>query len=319
MQRLGKAALLFIAIGLAIYAGVYYAAEQLMVHTGRSNPLFKIAAAQDSSVDWVILGASHAMPLDFADFNSYMQGETGLRILNLASPGTGPLYNRFVLEHFLRAHRAKNVLYVVDSFGFYSRSWNEERFADAKLLARTPFEPAIAAELWNYARHEGVDFRAVLDYVTGFSKINNRERFERDVWEGEAQFDRVYRPSASAVKKRIAYLYPDKTAATALSRYLGEFSTIIAAAQRAGAVVVVIKMPTPSQYRGQLPDEAAFDQALSHLLATTGVRFHDFSQTMDEPRFYFDTDHLNRVGLTEFLARHLKPVLVPEQGDRPRT
>jgi hypothetical protein len=314
MKRLVKSALLFVAIGLAIYAGVYYAAERLMLHTGRSNPFFKIAIEQESSVDWVILGASHAMPLDFADFNAHMQGETGLRILNLAAPGTGPLYNRFVLEHFLRAHRTKNVLYVVDSFAFYSRSWNEERFADAKLLRRTPFEPAIARRLWDYARDEGVDARAVLDYVTGFSKINNRERFERDIWEGEAQFDRVYPPSASAVKKRIAYLYPDKTAATARNRYLEAFSTLIATARQAGASVVVIRMPVPAQYRSQLPDEAAFDQAMSRLLGTAGVRSYDFSQTIDEPRLYFDTDHLNRVGLTEFFSRYLKPVMVPAKG-----
>lgn len=310
MKRLGKSAILFMAIGLALYAGLYYTAERLMLHTGRSNPLFKIATVQDSTVDWVILGASHAMPLDFADFNAYLQGETGLRILNLASPGTGPLYNRFVLERFLRAHRTKNVLYVVDSFAFYSRSWNEERFADAKLLGRTPFEPATAAQLWDYARHEGVDPRALLDYVTGFSKINNRERFARDVWEGEAQFERVYRPSVSAVKKRIAYLYPDKTAATALSRYLEEFSKLIVTAHQAGANVVVIKMPTPTQYRSQLPDEAVFDQAMTARLATAGVRFLDFSQALDEPRYYFDTDHLNRTGLTEFFGRYLKPVLV---------
>ena len=314
MQRLVKSALLFIAIGLAIYAGVYYAAEQLMYRTGHSNPFLKIAVAQESKVDWLVLGASHAMPLDFADFNAHMQSETGLRILNLAAPGTGPLYNRFVFEHFLRTHRARNVLYVVDSFAFYSRSWNEERFADAKLLRRTPFEAAIARRLWDYARDEGVDARAVLDYVSGFSKINNRERFERDIWEGERQFDRVYPPSASAVKKRIAYLYPDQTPAAALSRYVEEFSTLVATARQAGASVVVIKMPTPSQYRSQLPDEAAFDQAMSRLLATAGVRFHDFSQALDQPRLYFDTDHLNRSGLTEFFARYLKPVLVPSTG-----
>ena len=78
-------------------------------------------------------------------------------------------------------------------------------------------------------------------------------------------------------------------------------------------------MPTPTQYRGQLPDEAAFDQALSRLLATAGARLHDFSQALDEPRFYFDTDHLNRTGLTEFFAHYLKPVFVPEKGDRPRS
>ena len=191
MKRLAKSALLFIAIGLALYAGVYYAAERLMLHTGRSNPFFKIATTQESTVDWVILGASHAMPLDFADFNAQMERETRLKILNLAAPGAGPLYNRFVLEYFQRSHRARNLLYVVDSFAFYSRTWNEERFADAKLLRRTPFDTAIARRFWDYARHEGVDGRALLDYVSGFSKINNRERFQRDVWEGEAQFERA--------------------------------------------------------------------------------------------------------------------------------
>lgn len=311
MQRLVKSALLFIAIGLAIYAGVYYAAERLMVRTGHSNPFFKIATMQESTVDWVILGASHAMPLDFADFNAYMQHETGLRILNLAAQGTGPLYNRFVLEHYLRAHRARNVLYVVDAFTFYSRTWNEERFADAKLLRRTPFEPAIARRLWDYAWDEGVDARAVLDYVTGFSKINNRERFERDLWEGEAQFNRVYPPSASAVKKRIDYLYPDKTPPAALARYLEALSSLIALARREGAGVVVVKMPLPPQYRSRLPDEAAFDDAISRLLAARDLPFHDLSQTLGEPRFYFDTDHLNRTGVTEFFARDLKRILVP--------
>ena len=314
MTRLAKSALLFIGIGLAIYAGVYYAAERLMHSTAHSNPFFKIDTVQDSTVDWVILGASHAMPLDFADFNAQMERETGLRILNLAAPGAGPLYNRFVLEHFLRAHRARNLLYTVDSFAFYSRTWNEERFADAKLLRRTPFDPAIARRLWDYALHEGVDARVVLDYVSGFSKINNRERFLRDVWEGEAQFERAYQPSATAVKKRIDYLFPDKTSPTALSRYLEEFSSLIALARNEGVNVVVIKMPVPPQFHSQLTEEAGFDDAISSFLAARGVPLHDFSAKTSEPSLYFDTDHLNRAGVTEFFVRDLKPVLVSGSG-----
>src|SRR5581483_9898660 len=198
MSRLGKSALGFIAIGLVLYAGLYFAAEQMQFRTGRSNPFFKIAVADTPDFDWVILGASHAMPLDFADTNKLLEQGTGLRILNLASPGTGPLYNRFVFEHFLRHHRTRHVLYVLDSFGFYSRTWNEDRFADPKLVQRTPFEPTIAFRLWGYVRGEGVDGRALLDYVSGFSKINNHARFETDIWEGEKQFDQVYRPSATA-------------------------------------------------------------------------------------------------------------------------
>ncbi len=48
------------------------------------------------------------------------------------------------------------------------------------------------------------------------------------------------------------------------------------------------------------------------LLAAQQAPIHDFSLTMTEPRSYFDTDHLNRVGLTEFFARHLKAILIQE-------
>ena len=81
MTYRGKSAVAFIAIGLLIYAGLYFAAEQLMYRNGHSNPFFKIATATTKDFDWVILGASHAMPLDFSDFNNQMQNQTGLRSL----------------------------------------------------------------------------------------------------------------------------------------------------------------------------------------------------------------------------------------------
>jgi hypothetical protein len=309
MKRLGTSALLFVAIGFALYAGCFYAAEQLMYRTGKTNPFYKIATAGPAEVDWVILGASHAMPLDFSDFNALMERETGLRILNLASPGTGPLYNRFVLEHFLSKRRTAGVLYVLDSFAFQSRTWNEDRFADAKLIRRTPFELALARRFWSYSRHEGVDMRALLDYVAGFSKINNRERFQTDVWEGEAQFDKTYRPSAAMTAKRIDYLYPKPAEPLALTHYLGTFADLLDLARQRGTRVIVIKLPVPEQFASKLPQEEAFDRAVSQLLATRHIPFQDYSHDMNEPRFYFDTDHLNRAGMTEFFNRHLKSLL----------
>jgi hypothetical protein len=309
---LARSGALFIVIGALLYLAVYALSERLLYRTGDSNALFKIATAQTSDFDWVILGASHAMPLDFADFNAFMQDETGLKILNLAGPGTGPLYNGFILEEFFRAHKSRNVLYVLDSFAFYDKTWNEDRFSDAKLLSRTPFAPSVAGRLLRYTMKEGVDPRALLDYVSGFSKINNRDRFERDVWEGEAQFERAARASSAADAKRIAYLYPRKTQdQEALTRYLGVFERLLDLAARQGAAVTVIKPPLPPQFYRRLPNEAAFDAAVSSILTQKGVRFLDFSHAIPEPRLYFDTDHLNREGLNEFFSQHLKPILVP--------
>lgn len=310
MKALVRPALAFVAVGLVLYAAVYYAAERLIYRTGGSNPFFKIATLDKPQVDWVILGASHAMPLDFGDFNAMMEGETGLGIVNLAAQGAGPLYNRFAFEQFLSRHRTGHVLYVLDSFAFRSKTWNEDRFADAKLIARTPLDPSLLARFTRYGISEGVDPRAVADYATGFSKINNRARFEKDIWEGEAQFDRTHKPSKSADAKRIEYLYPEGADDDAVfARYVGELRELIAIAKSQGSTVVGIKLPVPKRFHDLLPDEAAFDEAMSELFAAEGAPFHDFSLTMDEARFYFDTDHLNRAGLTEFFSRHLKALL----------
>ncbi len=308
MKRLARPAAAFLAIGLALYAALFAASEQLLERTARINPVHKARAAAGADYDWVILGASHAMALDFGDFNAEIERATASRVLNLAAPGTGPLYQRFALEEFLRGARARGVLYAVDSFAFCSRDWNEERFADAKLTRRTPFAPDTARHLAAYARDEGVGARAVLDYASGFSKINNRERFRRDTWEGEAQFDRVHRPSASALAKRIDYLYPDRSCA-GRARYLGAFAALLDRAARSRMRVVVVKMPVPPPFAAALPEETAFDEALARVLAARGVALHDFSRAIPETRYYFDTDHLNRAGAALFLERDLAPLL----------
>jgi hypothetical protein len=46
------------------------------------------------------------------------------------------------------------------------------------------------------------------------------------------------------------------------------------------------------------------------MLFDRGITFADFSAALDEPRFYFDTDHLNRAGVSELFTRYLKAMLI---------
>jgi hypothetical protein len=168
--------------------------------------------------------------------------------------------------------------------------------------------------LLRYVVTEGVGARALLDYLTGFSKLNNRERLKPDIWEGEAQFDRVNRPSAAADAKRIAYLYSDAGGReVALARYLDVFAVLIDQTRQRDIRLTVIKLPVPPQFYAKLPDEAGFDAALTELLARKGAHFADFSTMMGEPRFYFDSDHLNRQGVEAFVKAYLNSILTGQR------
>ena len=58
----------FVAIGLMIHATLFAGSEWLVRANGHMNPVFKIETAPAVRYDWVVLGASHAMPLDFDGF-----------------------------------------------------------------------------------------------------------------------------------------------------------------------------------------------------------------------------------------------------------
>jgi len=307
-RRLARAALGFVALGIVLYLALYAAAERLLRERADANPFHRVAVAE-RQVDWVILGSSHAMPLGFGGFESQMERDTGLEILNLGTQGAGPLYNRLVLEHLLRAHDVRNVLYVADGFAFQSRTWNEERVAEPKLLARTPWDPALARALARAVLHDGVSWRGWLDYASGFSKINNRERFAPDRWEAATQFERAWRPSASAVRSRIEYLYPEGPQPQAQARYLAQLEQLLRTAAAAGARVTIVKLPLPRSYRQALPDEAAFDAALQRTALLAGDSWRDLSRSFDAPEFFFDSDHLNRRGVTRLYDEHLRLLL----------
>ena len=202
----GRRAAGFVLIGVVLYVGLYVASERIIAEYAQRNRFYMVQTAPQARYDHVILGASHAAVFDYRDMNARLEAMTGARILNLSIVGAGITVNRLLLDYFLTEHHTDSVVYVLDSFGFYSAEWNEDRLQDAALLHRAPFDPALA---WLLLRNPAT--RAVArDYVVGFSKINNPDRFVPDVLEGEGnRFDRTYRPVAQIDRQRIAYLYPN--------------------------------------------------------------------------------------------------------------
>lgn len=309
MKEFLKQSALFVLIGLLIYAGVYYGSEQLVYKYAKRNRFYTVEMANQDGYDYVILGASHALPLGFEDANDRLQEITGARIINLSTPGGGLVPNRLLLEYLLTKCKAKSVVYFLDSFAFYSREWNEDRLKDVRLFRRAPLDPDLAKLLIAYNFSGQIGLGVTLDYISGFSKINNPDRFRPDVSEDElTRFRRVHRPSSRDIK-RVEYLYPASIDEQTFNKYLATFRDLIRNLKSRDIQLIVIRPPIPKRFYDMIPNEAEFYRRIEDFLAGEQVRSYNFALVDNDEKYFFDSDHLNRNGVMNFFDRHLTQVL----------
>lgn len=309
VKRFLKNGALFLAGAVVLYLIVYVAAEQLNYRNTQKNRFLIIKTAPQPKYDYVILGASHAVAFDFEDMNARLEEMSGSKTMNLATVGAGIVPNRLLLDYFLAGHETDNIVYVVDSFGFYSAAWNEERVQDTGLYQRAPFDPTLAIMLINNPATRAI----APDYVLGFSKINNADRFKTDISDDEAtRFAKTYRPVKQIDAQRLDYLYPKQPDPQVMAKYMAALEALLQLAPQRGIRVVVIKPPVPERWYKVLPNEAQFDQALSEVLQRNNVEFHDFSLVGNEEKFFYNTDHLNRAGVLNFFENYLQDLVRPD-------
>lgn len=311
-ERTGwRSATLFVALFVVLYAGLAAVAEVRVARSAEDSAFQKLLAARGTRPDWIVLGASHALPLDWGGVPERLSAETGARMLVLAEVGAGPVYADVLAQQALIDAPPARVLYVLDPFAFVARDWNAARLEDRGLLRTTPLRLSTARLLAGAVVRDGVDPRALADYLTAFSKLNPPQRFPPPGWEGEAGFDRAARPSRHAVESRIAYLYPPAAGLDAAGPALAAFAAMIDRFQAQGAGVVVLRLPLPAHFREALPPVAQDLLAeVRGLLSARGVPFHDLVAALDDPALYFDTDHLNRDGVDRLWVEQLRAVLV---------
>ena len=303
----------FLALGLSLYAALFLWSDATLRQHGRQNPFLRIVTAPEQA-DWIILGASHALPLGFADMPEILRDKTGQNTLTLAVTGGGPFLMRVIAERWFADHRAGGVLIVLDAFGFADRRWNMARLADSDVLPKIPADRTTAAILAR-ALPRGLPWQTWMAYVTGFARINDRTRLTPDTWEAEAKFDSAPRPNAAATKARIAFLYPGPPDPEALDLGMADLAALIETAQSHGARVVIVRPPLPEAFRSDLPDVPGFETQLATVSGRLTVPVIDHSAALPAARNFFDADHLNRTGVLGWLDAGLADVLRhPDDG-----
>lgn len=307
--------LAFLAIGAALYSALFFWSDANLRRHATQNPFLRIAAAP-AEVDWIILGASHALPLGFSDMPETIRQGTGQTTLTLAVPGGGPFLMRLIAERWFADHSASGVLIVLDDFGFADRRWNEPRLADSDVLPKMPADRTTAAIL-AHAVPRGLPWQTWAAYATGFARINDRSRLAPDTWDGEAKFDSAPRPNAAAAEARIAFLYPGPPDPEALDSGFADLAALIELSQAKGARVMIVRPPLPQAFRSALPDVPGFDSQLALLSRRLAVPVIDHSALLPDARNFFDADHLNRTGVSGWLDAGLRDMLAaPDDSDQ---
>lgn len=301
----------FLALGLMLYVGLFIWSDRVReTHAGR-NPFHRITQAPIQS-DWIILGASHALPLGFDGIPTSLRAATTQSTLTLAVPGGGPAVTRLVAERYFADHEAGGVLVVLDAFTFADPRWNEDRLGDNDILPKMPTDPLTFRVLLR-AVPRGLPVGTFLAYATGFARINDRARFETDRWEAEDRFENTSRPSEAADAARVTYLYPDVASEASIQRGLADIEALIALARAKGARIVLVFPPLPERFQTRLPEIPDLQPRLAALAGRLGVPLIDHQGLIPDAQFYFDTDHLNRSGVQLWLERGLGPILQGEE------
>ena len=297
----------FLVLALLLYGALFLWSDRILLAHGDRNPFFRIGQSP-ARTGWIVLGASHALPLGFEGVPDMVRDATGEDTLTLAVAGGGPAVMRLVAERYFADREADGVLIVLDAFAFADARWNEDRIDDGDLLPKIPADRRTLA-VFKDSMTRGLPAGTFLAYATGFARINDRTRFRIDRWDAASRFDSTARPSDAAETERIAYLYPGSPSQEAMDKGLADVEALVGLARSRGTKVVLVYPPLPERFRKRLPELPALGARLEATVRRLNVPLHDHRGLLPESKYYFDTDHLNRSGIDLWLERGLGDIL----------
>lgn len=256
---------------------------------------------KDEPFDLLFLGISHARNFSRHNNHNKVTGILNKKILNLGQGGGACSINeqRFYLDYFYAQNNTTNQVILVLSPPML--------FSHTTPLASNTFdnEPFDSAFLYRYLFYSSENKKQRI-----WSYLNSKMslfwlRLQPDSKDG--MFDALTALDSTKVRKGQDLAYsgkPINNARFQKSKH-GVEAIIKLARDHDSEVVLFIPPALFGKWRGH--DETA---ALGALLAKQeNVSFYDFSESVLEPKYYYDHHHLNTPGVVHFTEQFLQPVL----------
>lgn len=259
-----------------------------------------LAMPADHEVELALLGTSRAQFLSrYQVQHACLESLAGGEVVNLGLPfGGGIVPTKTLLAYFYhRGNRAKTVLYFLDPFVFYARKVNEEH----RFVYYEPLRPFLLGQFIG----EGFPYGRIMIYIQ--SKFTYRwfsQRAAPLMRRLEALTTADIGPGTGV--RRTRGLYPEGQERARFEEYAGTLHAIIRLAQEHGARFICAFPPTLLEREPGVEELRALVQAC---VEEYGIEFYDLADSVPDPAYYHDYDHLNTAGV-EYVAREvLAPIL----------
>ena len=253
---------------------------------------------KDKPFDLLLMGSSHARI--FARDKNLLRVDSILHKntidIGKGGGGGGIVSNLILLKYFYsQGNNTGQIVYFIDAWPFFSRKWNEGNF----FLTNEPIRYQLFKECLNY----DIDRDVLLNY---FKSKYTIDWLDQEPQTREINNDVLKDVSPEAIRKRIASLYIEPYDEQLFNHYAALLEEVVQLVQSHHSKLTFIFAST------LLDDNRGKDKVvklLSGFKTKYGVGFYDYSNAIQDPKMYYDHDHLNTKGVVYFTEKYLKPIV----------
>ena len=288
VRRNVKIALLIIFIGLIVSfsTGFKYLQEKSVYEQYEPWETESILSTieENTPYDMLLMGSSHGRLFSRNRNHILMEEAFQGNIATIAGGSSCVIPAEVFLDVFYaKKNTADTVLYVIDPWCFYSDKYNT-----GYIFEYEPFDLTLFVSMITHQ----IDPKIIKNYLSRTLRQGQKPYVNKGV---RPRTEKLQSVDEYAVNDRLLDLYEGDIARNSNAEYIDTFTRINRAAKKQNSEIINIIPPT-------LYTDPHYDK-LKVILDENKLLYVDMSESITDPIYYYDHDHLNVEGVKMFLNK----------------